>query len=97
MWRKQALIRCAPSYEQRVYIVGSDSTNRRYRILKIDRHYSPTDVVHELNITEDEMVYSPAELKQVLDMIGDGNKTVGGLTEVVSGFYGMSYRLSPIS
>lgn len=71
-----------------MYIVGSDRENRRYRILKIDRHYSPSDAVHELNITEDEMVYSPAELKQVLSMIGDGNKTVGGLQTILSGFYG---------
>lgn len=78
-------------YMQRVYIVGSDQGSKRYRILKIDRHYSPSDTVHELNITEDEMVYSPAECKQVLAMIGDGNKTVGGLQAVVSNFYGMSH------
>lgn len=34
------------------------------------------------------MVYNPAELKQVLSMIGDGNKTVGGLQTVLTGFYG---------
>jgi hypothetical protein len=78
---------------QRLYVIASDLAMTQYRILKIDRHYSPTDIVHELNITEDDMVYTKAEANEVIRMIGDGNKTVGGLTMVVQNFHGGSDRL----
>lgn len=75
--------------KQRIYIVASDQSQSQYRILKIDRHYSPTDAHHELNIIEDGMVYTKAEVNSVIEMIGDGNKTVGGCQMVIPMFYGM--------
>ncbi|CRK27607.1 hypothetical protein BN1723_014000 [Verticillium longisporum] len=56
----------------RYYIVGGDVTERRYRILKIDRTSEDSD----LSITDDKIVYSQREMNQLLDTIDDGNKGV---------------------
>ncbi|EEY22112.1 polyphosphoinositide phosphatase [Verticillium alfalfae VaMs.102] len=59
----------------RYYIVGGDVTERRYRILKIDRTTEDSD----LSITDDKIVYSQREMNQLLDTIDDGNKGNGGI------------------
>ena len=59
----------------RFYIVGADVSENRYRLLKIARTSSGT----ELNITDDKIVYSLKEMNQLLDTIDDGNKGTGGL------------------
>ncbi|KAL9943588.1 phosphatidylinositol-3,5-bisphosphate 5-phosphatase [Verticillium nonalfalfae] len=59
----------------RYYIVGGDVTERRYRILKIDRTTEDSD----LSITDDKIVYSQREMNQLLDTIDDGNKGTGGI------------------
>ncbi|ROT41778.1 hypothetical protein SODALDRAFT_267094 [Sodiomyces alkalinus F11] len=59
----------------RYYIVGADITERRYRILKIDRTTEDSD----LSITDDKIVYSQREMNQILDTIDDGNKGTGGI------------------
>jgi phosphatidylinositol 3,5-bisphosphate 5-phosphatase len=59
----------------RYYIVGGDVTERRYRILKIDRTTDDSD----LSITDDKIVYSQKEMNQLLDTIDDGNKGSGGI------------------
>ncbi|KAF3163708.1 phosphatidylinositol-3,5-bisphosphate 5-phosphatase [Orbilia oligospora] len=59
----------------RYYIVGSDSQDERYRMLKIDRTVDPG----ELSIIEDDVVYSKDELTQLLAAIEDGNLAHGGL------------------
>ncbi|KAL2023970.1 hypothetical protein VTK56DRAFT_205 [Thermocarpiscus australiensis] len=60
----------------RFYIVGGDVTEKRYRILKIDR---TNDDASELSITDDKTVYTRKDMNQLLDTIDDGNKGTGGL------------------
>jgi hypothetical protein len=60
----------------RFYIVGGDVTEKRYRILKIDR---TNDDASELSITDDKTVYTQKDMNQLLDTIDDGNKGTGGL------------------
>lgn len=59
----------------RYYVVGVDVSERRYRILKIDRVAQEA----ELNITDDKIVYSLKEMNQLLDTIDDGNRVSGGI------------------
>jgi len=60
----------------RFYIVGGDMTEKRYRILKIER---TIDDASELSITDDKTVYTQKDMNQLLDTIDDGNKGTGGL------------------
>ncbi|KAK0714933.1 SacI homology domain-containing protein [Lasiosphaeris hirsuta] len=60
----------------RFYIVGGDMTEKRYRILKIDR---TADDATDLSITDDKTVYTQKDMNQLLDTIDDGNKGTGGL------------------
>lgn len=50
-------------------------------MLKIDRS-EPSD----LNISEDPVVYSPKEIKNLLQRIDEGNRATGGLTPVAKVF-----------
>ncbi|KAL1994994.1 hypothetical protein VTN49DRAFT_1181 [Thermomyces lanuginosus] len=59
----------------RYYIVGMDLLDTRFRILKIAR----TSESEELNLVEDDVVYTKQEMSQLLDAIDDGNKSSGGL------------------
>ncbi|KAL7785238.1 Sac1 domain protein [Trichoderma ceciliae] len=59
----------------RYYMVGVDVSEKRYRILKIDK----TTEGAELNITDDKIVYSLREVNQLLDTIDDGNRGTGGI------------------
>ncbi|KAJ4842052.1 Phosphoinositide phosphatase sac1 [Turnera subulata] len=69
---------------QRFYLIGSDRNKRFYRVLKIDRS-EPSD----LNISEDPVVYSPQEIKSLLQRIAEGNRATGGLTFVAK-VYGIA-------
>jgi hypothetical protein len=60
----------------RFYIVGGDVTEKRYRILKIDR---TNEDASELSMTDDKTVYTQKDMNQLLDTIDDGNKGTGGL------------------
>jgi hypothetical protein len=60
----------------RFYIVGVDVTEKRYRILKIDR---TNDDASELSITDDKTVYTQKDMNQLLHTIDHGNKGTGGL------------------
>lgn len=60
----------------RFYMVGGDVTEKRYRILKIER---TADEASELSITDDKTIYSQKDMNQLLDTIDDGNKGTGGL------------------
>ncbi|KAH6631936.1 SacI homology domain-containing protein [Chaetomium tenue] len=62
----------------RFYIVGGDVTEKRYRILKVDRTNDGDDAP-ELSITDDKTVYTQKDMNQLLDTIDDGNKGTGGL------------------
>ncbi|KAL4769038.1 SacI homology domain-containing protein [Aspergillus nidulans var. acristatus] len=57
------------------YMVGMDLSDTRFRILKIERTCDTDD----LNIIEDEIVYTKRQMSQLLDAIDDGNKSSGGL------------------
>lgn len=59
----------------RYYIVGADVMDKRFRILKIDR----TADTGNLNIAEDDIVYTKKEMSQLLNAVDDGNKSTGGL------------------
>lgn len=59
----------------RYYIVGGDLADAQFRILKIDRSVNSGD----LSIAEDDIVYSKKEVDQLLNAIGDGNRSTGGL------------------
>ena len=50
-------------------------------MLKIDRS-EPSD----LNISEDPVVYSPQEIKNLLQRIAEGNRATGGLNFVAKVF-----------
>ncbi|OMO94680.1 hypothetical protein CCACVL1_05882 [Corchorus capsularis] len=65
----------------RFYLIGSDRNKRFFRVLKIDRS-EPSD----LNISEDPVVYSPPEMKNLLQRIAEGNRATGGLNFVAKVF-----------
>jgi phosphatidylinositol 3,5-bisphosphate 5-phosphatase len=59
----------------RFYIVGVDSLDSRFRILKIER----TTDYDDLSIAEDDTVYTKRQMSRLLESIDDGNKISGGL------------------
>jgi len=63
-------------YENRTrfYIVGSNTSDSRHRIMKVDR--TSTD---GLAIQEDDTMYSGKQMTGMLKMLEDGNKGSGGL------------------
>ncbi|KAA3484422.1 phosphoinositide phosphatase SAC1 isoform X2 [Gossypium australe] len=65
----------------RYYLIGSDRNKKFFRVLKIDRS-EPSD----LNISEDPVVYSPQEIKNLLQRIAEGNRATGGLNFVAKVF-----------
>ncbi|KAL4202284.1 hypothetical protein AMTRI_Chr02g220260 [Amborella trichopoda] len=65
----------------RFYLIGSDRFKRFFRVLKIDRS-EPSD----LNISEDPVVYTPLEVKNLLQRISEGNRSTGGLIFVAEVF-----------
>lgn len=75
----------------RLYIVASNQSDSRHRVLKIDRVPGADDGTPggELNIVEDVAVYTDEQIKQLLAMIDEGNKPSGGLVKSVPLFYGI--------
>ncbi|XP_048226599.1 phosphatidylinositol-3-phosphatase SAC1 isoform X1 [Ricinus communis] len=69
---------------QRFYLIGSDRNKRFFRVLKIDRSEP-----YDLNISEDPVVYSPQEIKSLLQRIAEGNRATGGLNFVAK-VYGIA-------
>lgn len=63
-------------YENRLrfYIVASNTSDSRHRIIKIDRTSHD-----ELEVVEDEAVYSGKQMSSMLKMLEDGNRGCGGL------------------
>lgn len=63
-------------YENRLrfYIVASNTSDSRHRIIKIDRTSQD-----ELTAVEDEAIYSGKQMSAMLKMLEDGNKHCGGL------------------
>ena len=58
----------------RFYIVASNASDSRHRIIKIDRTSHD-----ELIVVEDEAEYSGKQMSAMLKMLDDGNKGSGGL------------------
>ena len=73
----------------RFYIVASNTSDSRHRIIKIDRT-SPVD----LEVVEDDTDYSGKQMSAMLKMLDDGNKGSGGIGKdrLISGIAG---KLSP--
>lgn len=67
------------------YIIGSDILRKSYRILKISR----TSDEGELDITEDEIVYTQRETQQIVNAIDEGNRITGGLKIRHGEFWGV--------
>ncbi|KAG6453120.1 polyphosphoinositide phosphatase [Manduca sexta] len=67
----------------RFYLIGSNNTETRFRVLKIDR----TDP-KELILVDDKVEYNKQEIHQLLNMIGFGNRSgrSTGLNKLVSAF-----------
>ena len=59
----------------RYYLVGGDVTDRKFRILKLER----TADSEELDVAEDDIVYTKKEMNQLLNAVDDGNRASGGL------------------
>lgn len=63
-------------------MIGSNNTETRFRVLKIDR----TDP-RELILVDDKFEYNKQEIHQLLNMIGFGNRMGRtGLNKLVSAF-----------
>ena len=58
----------------RIYVVASNTSDSRHRILRIDRTQQT-----ELIVQEDDTLYSGKQMMAVLKMLEDGNKSYGGL------------------
>lgn len=83
-------------YENRTrfYVIGSNTSDSRHRIMKIDR--TSTD---DLVIQEDDVMYSGKQMTGMLKMLEDGNKGSGGLgkARVIFGIAGVfSMTVHPI-
>ena len=65
------------------YLVGFDSQETAFRILKIDRRVEKPRSLSEI-LTEDPSTYSKEDLADMLEMINEGNKSTGGLTKLAN-------------
>ncbi|XP_053612793.1 polyphosphoinositide phosphatase [Plodia interpunctella] len=67
----------------RFYLIGSNNTQTRFRVLKIDRTEP-----RELILVDDKVEYNKQEIHQLLNMIGFGNRSgrTGGFNKLVSAF-----------
>jgi hypothetical protein len=74
----------------RFYIVASNASDSRHRIIKIDRT-SPAD----LEVVEDDTDYSGKQMSAMLKMLDDGNKGSGGIGKdrLISGIAGKLFPL----
>ncbi|KAF2721557.1 hypothetical protein K431DRAFT_320241 [Polychaeton citri CBS 116435] len=59
----------------RYWITGSDSAERRFKLLRIDRTCPPGRIA----LIEDDVVYDRQQVNEILTTIDDGNKATGGL------------------
>lgn len=59
----------------RYYLVGGDLGDNNFRVLKIDRTAPPG----QLNIVEDDVIYTKQQMSELLITIEQGNQGVGGM------------------
>jgi hypothetical protein len=81
-------------YENRLrfFIIASNASDSRHRIIKIDRTSH-----EELSIVEDEVEYTGKQMSAMLKMLDDGNRASGGLgkAKVFFGIAGLLIRDRP--
>ena len=70
----------------RFFLVGSNSSQTRFRVLKIDRT-EPT----EINVIDDKVEYNAREIRQLLHMIDVGNRPKS-LKSYEKGSFGLTHR-----
>ena len=63
------------------YIVGCDAKETYFRVLKLNRCVPKPRSLEDI-LTEDPVIYSKEDLKLVLEMIHEGNRSTGGLSRV---------------
>lgn len=68
-----------------LYVTASDKMETQYRVLKIDRRVANPASLADI-CQEDPVVYTPVDMLEMLDMINEGNRTVGGLRTSLKGF-----------
>ncbi|KAL3684409.1 hypothetical protein R1sor_002431 [Riccia sorocarpa] len=73
--------------QARFYLVGRDKAKKHFRVLKIDRQTHS-----ELNISEDPVVYTQQECNNLLQRVGQGNLSTGGLTKVTKAYGIVGFR-----
>ncbi|CAG8541334.1 8999_t:CDS:10 [Ambispora leptoticha] len=61
------------------YMIGSNQSDNRFRVLKIDR-----TSLTELNVIDHEAIYSKQEINDILSVLKEGNKYAGGLKRVLT-------------
>ena len=79
---RQPSVRLSPAFNKfilyenrlRFFIIASNASDSRHRIIKIDRTSQ-----EELNIVEDEVEYTGKQMSAMLKMLDDGNRASGGL------------------
>ncbi|XP_063990283.1 polyphosphoinositide phosphatase [Diachasmimorpha longicaudata] len=59
--------------KSRFYLMGSNNTQTRFRVLKIDRQES-----RELSLVDDKMEYTQEEIIELVNMIDQGNRSKAG-------------------
>ncbi|KAI8892705.1 SacI homology domain-containing protein [Globomyces pollinis-pini] len=67
----------------RFYIVASNSERSLFKIAKVDKTLD-----NQVSFTDDSVVYSLSQMKDLLAMISNGNKSIGGLRKVID-FWGI--------
>jgi hypothetical protein len=77
-------------YENRLrfFIIASNASDSRHRIIKIDR----TSHDEDLHVVEDEVEYSGKQMGAMLKMLDDGNRASGGLGKAKI-FFGIAGKL----
>ncbi len=77
---------------QRFYVIDSNASDSRHRIMKIDR----TNQDDSLQIIEDEVEYTGKQMSAMLKMLDDGNRSSGGLGKAKL-FFGIAGELHSIA
>ncbi|KAJ1458990.1 SacI homology domain-containing protein [Pelagophyceae sp. CCMP2097] len=72
--------------QAKMYLVGCDKKQLAYRLLKMHRGAAHGGVRLSAFVSEDRCSYSKRELKDILEMIHEGNKSQGGLVRVATGY-----------
>lgn len=67
------------------YLVGSDELETHFRVIKIDRRVERPKNLEQI-LREDPIVYSKDDMAEMLAMIHDGNKHVGGIVKIATAY-----------